>query len=594
MILKKSIALMVVSMIIISLLSGCGSDSSIIEQTKQPFKIQTLNLYNSDNLWYITKSSKVQWASEILVSSMVSGRIKDIIYGLGKQVSAWTLLVQLQDSTAPAGKAIKDAELALERAQLTKSFTDQDIQKQQEKISYDLNNVSSRYTGSSSQLQIEKLEQDLAKADFDYQTRLKSDLQTSQNFLTNIQNTQSDLKILLAETINETDKVLWITDKYINDANYRDMRVYLWAKKPETRSKTVDIFYDLQIMFDQLALMDRKDIKLETIDQILSIYQKIVLRMGDHFVGMKEIFIYSIEDARYQPQINTSSALFTSLQNRASGLNASITTQINSSKLYFTTYTDNQNSAAQQIDILKSQIDLAKKNLRDAEFNTIIWSDRSKIWFTNQIRNVDLNVQSSLLQLTQANFNQSKFSITSPLQWFIADVLVDFWQEVWPWTPLVKIISTQQQIDTTLTSEEIKNITLWQKVIVSSEVWEWKWVIAQIAATTDKSWSFKVIIILDDSTIPTWLFVTIKIPVQQWTLLLPLNALSIVDTNTAIAYFWDWSEIIPTTLTISSIFGDQVEITDQLPTNYELIFTDLSNYDERTMEIVKDWTLKVK
>jgi hypothetical protein len=33
-------------------------------------------------------------------------------------------------------------------------------------------------------------------------------------------------------------------------------------------------------------------------------------------------------------------------------------------------------------------------------------------------------------------------------------------QEVSPGTPLMKIISTQQQIETTLTSEEIKNISL--------------------------------------------------------------------------------------------------------------------------------------
>jgi hypothetical protein len=35
---------------IISLLSGCGSSPSTEEQIKQPFEIQTLNIYNSENL----------------------------------------------------------------------------------------------------------------------------------------------------------------------------------------------------------------------------------------------------------------------------------------------------------------------------------------------------------------------------------------------------------------------------------------------------------------------------------------------------------------------------------------------------------------
>lgn len=584
---------MVVSMIIISLLSGCGSDSSIIEQTKQPFKIQTLNLYNSDNLWYITKSSKVQWASEILVSSMVSGRIKDIIYGLGKQVSAWTLLVQLQDNTAPAGKAVKDAELALERAQLTEANTSDDIERQKKKILYDLDNVDGTVTWSNTQIQLAKLEKDLEKAEFDYQAKLKSDWQTNENLITSARNIQSDLEIILTDTANETDKLLGITDIYTN-GEYKDMRVYLWAKDITIKDKIAKSFYTISTLQQQLDSMNSADINDQNVTTYLKTYQSIVTWLSDHFVLMKKLFVESIEDARYKTQMLLVQTNFSTLQAKNSWLNTSITSQLNAIRSYFVSYEDQQASLARQIESLRSQIELTKRTLDDAQFNATLWAERSEIWFYGQIKNASLSRESAALQLTQANFNQSKFSITSPLQWFIADVLVDFWQEVWPWTPLVKIISTQQQIETTLTSEEIKNITLWQKVIVSSEVWEWKWVIAQIAATADKSWSFKVIIVLDDSTIPTWLFVTIKIPVQQWTLLLPLNALSIVDTNTAIAYFWDWSKIIPTTLTISSIFGDQVEITDQLPTNYELIFTDLSNYDERTMEIVKDWTLKIK
>jgi hypothetical protein len=50
MIIKKTISLTLVSIILLSLLSGCGSDAVIEEQIKQPFEIQTLNIYNSENL----------------------------------------------------------------------------------------------------------------------------------------------------------------------------------------------------------------------------------------------------------------------------------------------------------------------------------------------------------------------------------------------------------------------------------------------------------------------------------------------------------------------------------------------------------------
>lgn len=586
MIIKKTISLTLVSIMIISLLSGCGSENSVEEQIKQPFEIQTLNIYNSENLWYITKSSKLQWASEIIISSLVSGRVRDINFNLGSQVSQWSLLVQLQDTSAPSGKAIQDAQLALERAKVTEKSTIDDIERQKKKIEYDLKNVDGTLTGSSTQIQLAKLETDLEKAEFDYQAKLKTDGQTNENLITSARNIQSDLEIILTDTANETDKLLWITDIYTN-GEYKELRTYLWAKDDTIKNKVTTSFYTISTLQKQLDAMNSSDIDDKNVNNYLKTYQSIVNGLSDHFVLMKKLFVESIDDARYKTQMILVQTTFSTLQSKNSGLNASITSQLNSIRSYFISYEDQQSSLARQIESLRAQIELTKKSLQDVEFNTSLWAERSQIWFGSQIKNASLSSESALLQLTQANFNQSKFSVTSPLQWFVADVLVDIGQEVGPGTPLMKLISTQQQIETTLTSDEIKNISLWQKVIVESEVGEGKWVVAQIAQTADKSWSFKIIIVLEEnSTIPTWLFITVKIPVQKWTLLLPLNALSIVDTNTAVAYFWDGMKINPTSLTIRSIFGEQVEISDQLPTNYELITNDLSNYDDRVMEIV--------
>lgn len=42
-------------------------------------------------------------------------------------------LVQLQDTSAPSGKAIQDAQLALERAKVTEKSTIDDIERQKRK-----------------------------------------------------------------------------------------------------------------------------------------------------------------------------------------------------------------------------------------------------------------------------------------------------------------------------------------------------------------------------------------------------------------------------------------------------------------------------
>ncbi len=105
-------------------------------------------------------------------------------------------------------KNIRDAELALQRAELAEKNTRSDINKQQEKISYDIDNTNASVTGSVTQIQLAKLEQDLQKAEFDYQSRLKADNQTNENLITSAKNIQSDLQIILSDTVNETDRLL--------------------------------------------------------------------------------------------------------------------------------------------------------------------------------------------------------------------------------------------------------------------------------------------------------------------------------------------------------------------------------------------------
>lgn len=304
---------------------------------------------------------------------------------------------------------------------------------------------------------------------------------------------------------------------------------------------------------------------------------------------MKQLFVDSIEDSRYKAQMTASQSLFAGLQTKSSALNSSITAQLNTIRSYFASYADNQESLAKQIESLRAQIALTKKTLADATFATTIGAERSAIGFDNQLQNLDLTTQSAELSLEQARFVQSKFAITSPLDGSVADVLVDIGQEVAPGTPLVKIISPAQQIELSLTVDEIKNVQIGQEVLVTSDIGEGKGKVVNVARVADKSGSFKIVINLTESTIPTGLFVQVKIPVQQGTVILPINNLMIVDSNRAVANFWDTTNavIVPKTLTIQAIFGDQVEIADTIPMSYELITTDLSNYDEKTMDVQK-------
>lgn len=569
------------------LLSGCAKPVEPIKE-KQTLEIVTQEIHNADNIGYISKSAKVQWSSEIVITSQVAWRVQSLPRRIGDRVSQDSLVVQLQD-TNNTSNALANAQLAFERAKFAQEIARDDIAQQQKKLNYDLNNTDKSFTGSNTQIQLAKLQNDLEKAEFDYQARLKADDQTNENLITSARNIQSDLQIILTDTVTETDKLFGITDLYLNDINYKDMRTYLSAKNGETKNLAIESFWVINNLSQTLQSLKSRDIVAENVNDYLKQYQAIIVGLNDHFVIMKQVFIDSIEDARYKVQMTASQTLFSALQSKASALNSSITAQLNSIRSYFASYKDNQESLARQIDSLRAQIELTKKSLDDAAFNTSIWAERTEIWFNNQLKNNDFNAESAELWLQQARFSQSKFSISTPIDGSVADVLVDVGQDISPGAPLIKIISPQQQIEIYLTIDEVKNINIWQKVNIQSEIWTANGVVTNIAQVADKTWSFKVIIWLSQSTVPTGLSVQLKIPVQQWTVVLPINTLLIVDSNTAIVNFWDTKllTIVPKTVSIASIFGDQVEIIDAINMNYELILTDLTNYDPTTMQIVK-------
>ena len=201
---------------------------------------------------------------------------------------------------------LKNAELALARAQLSEDSNRSDILKQKEKLSYDLRNIDGSMTGSSTQIQLTKLQKDLEKAELDYQAKLKSDNQTNENLVTNVRNIQSDLQIILTDTVDETDKLFAITDRYLNDAIYRDIRIYLSAKNLTIKDSAITSFYKLQKVNDTLQNIRSTDIDEGNVLNYLKEYQGIITALSEHFMIMKKVFIDSIEDVRLTTQMAAS------------------------------------------------------------------------------------------------------------------------------------------------------------------------------------------------------------------------------------------------------------------------------------------------
>ena len=588
---KKIVALSLILMLIV--VSGCGSEDTV-QEAKKVLEIQTLDIHTEDTTAYITKNEKVQWSSEIVLTSQVNGRVKSLVKNIGDTVVPTSLLVQLQDTSLTAYSNVKDAQLALQRAQLAEQTAKADIELQKKQLQYNLNNLDGSVSWSNTQLQLAQLENQLIQAELDYGNTQTTLGQNAKQFVTNLKAIKNDLTTLLSDVYTETDKIFGLTDLYDDDYTtfnaYNNMRVYIeWVNK-DLYKKLEGSFFTIEQTFNTIKEIDSNDITEDTAVEYSSQLQTLFSDLNYHFSILQEVFTYlgTVEDYSIRQQVLSAKGVITPLQWKFSSFQASSLWQLNSMETYFLSYNDNQTILLKKIDTLRSQIALTKKQLDDAVFTTTLWSERSEIGFDSQLKNSNLTSQSARLGVEKATNYQSKFSVTSPIEWSLVDVMVDIGQDVAAGTPLVKIISQQQQIETSLTIDQLKFVKVGQKVDIISSVWSAEWTVLTIAdaADTNGLW-FKVIVWLTNSTIPTGLSVEIKIPVQEWNLLLPLNALNIVDTNTAVAYFWDNANktIVKQIVTIQAILWQYVEITDMIPMEYSLIVSDISNFNKDLMNI---------
>ncbi|AKH32582.1 hypothetical protein XF24_00222 [candidate division SR1 bacterium Aalborg_AAW-1] len=588
---KKIVALSLILMLIV--VSGCGSEDTV-QEAKKVLEIETIDIHTEDTTAYITKNEKVQGSSEIVLTSQVNGRVKSLVKNIGDTVVPTSLLVQLQDTSLTAYSNVKDAQLALQRAQLAEQTAKADIELQKKQLQYNLNNLDGSVSGSNTQLQLAQLENQLIQAELDYGNTQTTLGQNAKQFVTNLKTIKNDLTTLLSDVYTETDKIFGLTDLYDDDYTtfnaYNNMRVYIEGVNKDLYKKLEGSFFTIEQTFNTIKEIDSNDITEDTAVEYSSQLQTLFSDLNYHFSILQEVFTYlgTVEDYSIRQQVLSAKGVITPLQGKFSSFQASSLGQLNSMETYFLSYNDNQTILLKKIDTLRSQIALTKKQLDDAVFTTTLGSERSEIGFDSQLKNSNLTSQSARLGVEKATNYQSKFSVTSPIEGSLVDVMVDIGQDVAAGTPLVKIISQQQQIETSLTIDQLKFVKVGQKVDIISSVGSAEGTVLTIADAADTNGlGFKVIVGLTNSTIPTGLSVEIKIPVQEGNLLLPLNALNIVDTNTAIAYFWDNANktIVKQIVTIQAILGQYVEITDMIPMEYSLIVSDISNFNKDLMNI---------
>lgn len=635
---KKNLAIGLLILIALwSIYSFSWWNKSPIPDTKKtPFMIitQTMN-WTRSNETVLKKRGEVKGSSDITVSAQVPWRVQSLVSSLGESVNSQDLVIKLQDTygtytyaSQRAGlsvenakntyeqqllnidKQLQDAQLAYEKAQLQSTTAQQDASKQVQKAIYDLTNTSNS-EGSSTSLQVQKLEKDLEKASFDYQTKIKTDDQTRANFVATAQNIHNDIVLLMQDILYETDKVLWVTsqNQNLNDAFESSLSAtdvsHLYTAK--------DLFLRLEEAQKQLSEVNESNLTIDTVEEYLNQYASFITPINNLLDSMEKVLIHTT--AWYtlpETQLDLLKAQFDGYQTKAQATVASITSQLNTIRSFFATYEEQQASLAKSIDILKDQIKITKKWLQDAEFSSQIWLDRTKIWAESNIQNAEFGLKSAdnaldFVQNTknsnlesirnsrkqaeiayaEANNNLAKFSVTAPVQWEISDIFVDEGQDVSPWTPLFRIVSNQQEIDISLLPSEYDLVDIGQEVLIYDDNGaQTTWTLVSKSDIGDTQWNFKAIIQLTNSSLRVGTYVNIHIPIGEKTVWIPINTVRIVDNGIGEIFVRDGNEIQKRIITLWSLLGDQVEVLSELSPTEQLIVSNVERYDPQIHTVV--------
>jgi len=481
-------------------------------------------------------------------------------------------------------KRISDSKINLEK--LEKDYNiliktvNENIKSSKNRLAQTKINLEQSKTGSwittTSNITIDKIKNNIEKAELDLENLKKSNIEQIKSFETTSKNYYINLKNLYTDIIDFSDKLLWVT--FTNKDKNDRFDNYLWIKDSvflKTVEKELLEIIDFKAkQFDETKVNfivlegDGKDslnteLKINNLNfNYLDNWYPKINTFLDH---LDIVLDNSIENIYFkQDEINWYKSKISWYKSNLSWkYNWFLNFKSNVEK-FKNTYKNNEKSLAKQIKLLKKDLELTIKNLEvswniaeinfsDAEIahNKIVLSNESAlISMRTALKNAKLNLENAkktkditLRQLNNsikiskntknlAYKNYKKLFVNSPIKWIVSEILVDKWQNVTPWTKLIKLTSLwQNEIEISLNLKELDLIKIWNDVSIKYLGKNIKWSISSISPIADKNLNYKAKISISSKIKLSWNIVEIFIPIKTNKKLIPLEILKVKGKN---------------------------------------------------------------
>lgn len=623
----------ILSLIVLwAFLASCGEEVVTVDE-KIPYEIQVK--VGSSYGWssYIEKTGRVTSSQDIALSAQAAGRVENISVKVGDTVSAGQSLASLTDSLGSYGIALAQASNGVERAKISYDSTALQLDKQifdLERAIADLErnktlaqntaeqnllqaedsltNSSLWDSSSTAQLQIQQLENNIAKAKLDYDNQVIANEQTLSSYAVNAKKEVESMVIIMDDVIEFTDTLLGVTElnKRAND-DYED---YLGRKDSSTKQRAKTELRDLITYRESESLQTLRDTLGDTVDLAdLSEIQKTYQNMQTLLEDMQTTINNSLESVWVLSSVDIQTFLTQNngLQSTVLGGYTGFLAYKNQTDTFLKTYENTQNSLAKSIALQEADLEIQKKRLQSGQLSAEIAYEQTKLQTDESVDAIDSQLISTKKSLETAQKNKevtlrsltnaieqaqiayrqaaneyAKLSITSPINGTVTEISIDQWQELSPGSPIMTIISDKTpEVQVGLSQKEKELVTPGMEVLVKYADQEIKGTVYAVSDVADSLLNYQTTIVFKSGTTLIWDVVEVDIPVATGKMLLPINLVDSQGGDIGRIQTFSGAQIETVRVRLGEIYGENIEIIScaQECKNLQIITNDISSYN---------------
>ena len=523
------------------LLMSCWTDN----ENKETIFYSTWSVFswsislNDSYVWYI------KWDKMVNLATKVWWRVTNVLVKEWDLVKKWDLLLTLDSYEAKSGysTAWNIINTLISMRMDTESMFDNQIKSMEAKVeqvklwnTWIKNWLKDTIDITNSQLETARVWMETAKVNLDH---TKIVLETKEKHIyDNSKDAIVGSVILDTSILNFVDTLLWVTDK--NKDKNDSFEDYLWVKKSwsynDAKVYFRKVFNDYNIYKDFYDNnIDWKNPSKDDIIKWLNDWEKIAEELKTLLSLTYDVLDASVDN------INLPQSAIDSYKNQIStfwnNIEASLITV---SWDYFLglkwsrqSIDDFNRSAKMQLDLLAKQYELAQKTYAQYEAmskwqvnevttkSDVTWKQLDEIlaWLNSlkkqkqsKLREIDAKINEAKGQQNSAWVMINNWKIVSPITWVVTSKMVNVWQVVGWWMPLITVSNIDKlEVNVNISEEQAKKLNIWDDVTLEIE-WVDKQIIWNISninfskdLITKKVW-VKVSVLNENNQIQIWSF----------------------------------------------------------------------------------------